>query len=324
MDELDSIDSEEFPSFSTDIISIEDETIHGEIKELYEENECNDPDNRYTLHCNDFLLKKELLESQALQENNEYDFLYPTLNDPNFNLKISHKKEFKDTKFDGTIYDIEKYSDILSKKEFELASHQIFVKNFLSFETPYNSLLLYHGLGTGKTCSAIGVCEEFRDYLKQMGIQKKIIIVASPNVQDNFQLQLFDESILVLIDGIWTIKSCIGNKLLKEINPTNIKGLSKEKIIQQIKNLIKTYYLFLGYIEFSNYIENKIKINIETTDEKQKQRLIKKKIQQEFNSRLIIIDEIHNVRNEKISSNKKISSQLTFLIKIIRTLLDYN
>ena len=64
-----------------------------------------------------------------------------------------------------------------------------------------------------------------------MGINKKIIIVASPNVQDNFKVQLFDERKLKEVDGIWTMKGCLGNKFLKEINPTGMKGLTKNKII---------------------------------------------------------------------------------------------
>ena len=98
------------------------------------------------------------------------------------------------------------------------------------------------------------VCEGMRDYMKQTNISKRIIIVASENVQDNFKLQLFDERKLKLVDGIWNIRGCIGNKLLKEINPMNMKGMSKEKIISQIKNLINTYYIFLGYVQFANYI----------------------------------------------------------------------
>ena len=88
--------------------------------------------------------------------------------------------------------DFEKQSNEICNKDFELAPHQKFIKNFLSMYTPYNGLLLYHGLGTGKTCSAIGVAEETRKYLKFMGYNERIIIVASPNVQDNFYLQLFD------------------------------------------------------------------------------------------------------------------------------------
>ena len=71
-----------------------------------------------------------------------------------------------------------------------------------------------------------------------MGIAQRIIVVASPNVQDNFKLQLFDDRKLRLVDGLWNIKTCTGNKFLKEINPMNMKGLSKERVISQIKSII--------------------------------------------------------------------------------------
>ena len=121
----------------------------------------------------------------------------------------------------------------------------------MSFQTPYNSLLLYHNLGTGKTCSAIGIAEEMRIYLKQMGINQRIIVVASPNVQDNFKLQLFNDKKLKKEGGVWNIQSCIGNSLLKEVNPTNLKGLDSTKIINNIKSIINTYYVFMGYVEFA-------------------------------------------------------------------------
>ena len=115
----------------------------------------------------------------------------------------------------------------------------------MSFQTPYNSLLLFHGLGTGKTCSSINVCEEMRTYFNQLNIKKKIIIVAQPNVQENYKIQLFDESKLKLINGSWNLKSCTGNKFLKEINPMNMKGLSKEKVVYQIKKIKNLIYLWV-------------------------------------------------------------------------------
>ena len=170
---------------------------------------------------------------------------------------------------------------------------------------------------THNTCSAIGVAEEMRDYLIQMGISKKIIIVASPNVQDNFKLQLFDERKLKLVDGIWTIKGCIGNKLLKEINPTNMIGLSKEKIISEVKNLINISYDFMGYTQFSN----KITKTAGETNENSKQR----NLQLEFNNRLIIIDEVHNMRisddNEKHATTAKNLMYLVSECQNIRLLL---
>jgi superfamily II DNA or RNA helicase len=301
--------------------------------------EC-DNENYYSKECNKFLLKKELIESKYLLEYpDENLYLYPNLSDQNFNIKISNKKEFNDTKYDGTIYDdIKKQADILANADFELQPHQAFVKNFLSFQTPYSSLLLYHGLGSGKTCSAIGVCEEMRDYMKQMGITKRIIIVASENVQDNFKLQLFDERKLKLVDGIWNIKACIGNKLLKEINPMNMKGLSKEKVINQIKNLINTYYIFLGYGQFANYIIKTMHYT-EELEKKRNEILEKKKkgektkiqmlkdtkislnkriinrLRNEFNNRLIVIDEVHNIRKTDDNENKRVAINLELLVK---------
>lgn len=231
-----------------------------------------------------------------------YKELYPNLNDKSFNRKIAEKQEFDDTKYNGTLADINEESNRLCSAEFELAPHQQFVKNFLSYNTPYNSLLLYHGLGSGKTCSAIGVAEEMRDYIKYLGINKKIIIIANPNVLKNFRLQLFDETKLEQVSNNWNIKNCVGNKLLKEINPLNIQGLPKEKIIKLINNLIDKYYSFFGYLKFANDIE---KITIMSSDNKNKEIIIQKKLEQEYKNTLIIIDEFHNIKNTK--ENSKVS-----------------
>ena len=244
--------------------------------------------------------------------------LYPNLQDPAFNFKIFKRKEFNDLKFEKFDKDVVKESEKLCNSEFELSVHQIFVRNFLSSLTPYNSLLLYHGLGTGKTCSAITVSEEMRDYMKQMGIKKKIIIVASPNVQENFKTQLFDERKLKERDGIWNIKACTSNKFLKEINPMSMKGLKRERIILQIKKIIKQSYVFMGYIEFSNYI-TKIK-NKYTIDDKEDEQAKIVAIKKEFSNRLIVIDEVHNLRITGDSPNKKIGQNLLDMVKYSDTL----
>ena len=261
----------------------------------------------------------ELEEEKFWSENEAYnEYLYPSLNDPLFSQKLAQKKEFADTRYDGTLYDIYEQAEKLCNAEFELSPHQQFVRNFLSFYTPYNSLLLYHGLGSGKTCSAIGVAEEMRDYIKQLGINQRIIVVASPNVQKNFELQLFDESKLELVDGLWNIKSCTGNKLLKEINPLNMRGLSREKVVSQIKSLIRTSYLFLGYTEFANYIQKKSDVSSDLI--KNKEQAIKERLQQQFNNRLIIIDEVHNIRYTEDNKKKRIATELFKLVENVENL----
>jgi len=281
--------------------------------------ECNKQGKLYDKTCgnNKKLLQIENKDRTELEKHpDERLYLYPTLNDPNFNLKIAEKKEFSDTKYDGTIYDVEKYAEVLNNADYELLPQQAFVRNFMSFQTPYNSLLLFHGLGSGKTCSAIGVCEEMRDYLKQMGISKDIIIVASPNVQDNFKLQLFDERKLKEVDGIWTIKGCLGNKLLKEINPTGMKGLKKEKIIQQVKNLINSSYQFVGYLQFSNEIARHADFENPNLSQEAKIR----NLQNIYSNSLIVIDEVHNIRISDDNENKNVAKNLMYLVNVVENL----
>jgi superfamily II DNA or RNA helicase len=262
------------------------------------------------------LLEKERAEFEANKENKDYDFLYPSLNDPNFNIKIAKRKEFYDTSYNGTIYDIKKQAEILCNADFELMPHQLFVKNFLSFQTPYNSLLLYHSLGTGKTCSAIGVAEEMRAYMKQVGITQRIIVVASPNVKANFRMQLFDETKLRLENGLWNLNTCIGRELLSEINPTSMKDIPRERVISQINAIINSNYVFMGYRELANYIGKVTNISDETGFNAQDKKSLQiKKIKKNFNNRLIIIDEVHNIRITDDNKEKRTAELLMTVAK---------
>jgi hypothetical protein len=198
---------------------------------------------------NKFLFNKEKLEYEYNNSSTDsYDFLYPDLNDPKFNEKIAKKKEFHETQYDGNIYGLQERADMLCSAEFELTPHQLFVKNFMSLQTPYNCLLLYHSLGTGKTCSSIGIAEEMRSYMRQVGITQPILIVASPNVQENYRLQLFDERKLKLELGLWKLNTCIGESLLQEINPTNLIGVPKDRVISEINSIINIEHVSIMMI----------------------------------------------------------------------------
>ena len=55
----------------------------------------------------------------------------------------------------------------LKKEEFKFRKHQEFVAHFLNYNSPFTSLLLYHGLGSGKTCSALNIFNKlYEDYKK--------------------------------------------------------------------------------------------------------------------------------------------------------------
>jgi len=255
------------------------------------------------------------------------DEFYPKLEDPLFSMKLSNKNEFRENGYidyvEGTTTNnaFKEKSEMLCNLPFSLAPHQRFVKNFMSFNTPYNSLLLYHGLGTGKTCSAMGICEEMRDYMGNVGLKNKIIIIASPNVQENFKNQLFNKHKLKKIAGSWNIESCVGNILISEITQNAGENFKKEKLIRNVERLIKKYYMFMGYQEFSNFFNKKILQSINTIelDVEQRDNIIKKRIQSIFQNRLIVVDEAHNLR----PSNKKekgIGNVLTRIAKETTTM----
>jgi len=275
-----------------------------------------DPHYQQLLKCVSDKDRQEFTENEG-----GFDYLYPNLDDPNFNVKIAKKREFYDTRYERheeeDYLNIAKYTQKLcDNTEFELDPHQMFVRNFMSFQTPYNGLLLYHGLGTGKTCSAISICEEMRTYLQQMGITKRLIIVASPAVQENFKLQLFDERKLRKVNGLWNIKACIGNKFIKEINPMNMKGLNRNKVIRQIKRLIRQSYLFKGYGEFANYIEKIMNKGVPSgASVELRDRIHKNNLRKEFSNRMLLIDEVHNIRLSKEGNVKASSDNLGRLVE---------
>jgi len=65
----------------------------------------------------------------------------------------------------------------------ELLPYQRLVRDYLLIETPYRGLLVYHGLGSGKTCSAIGVAESLLH-------NKKVFVMLPASLQSNFRQQL--------------------------------------------------------------------------------------------------------------------------------------
>lgn len=69
------------------------------------------------------------------------------------------------------------------KDAFELLPHQRLVSQYLKIDTPYRGLLLYHGLGSGKTCSAIAIAETLKPY-------KNIIVMTPKSLRMNFVQEL--------------------------------------------------------------------------------------------------------------------------------------
>lgn len=67
--------------------------------------------------------------------------------------------------------------------DFTLLTHQKIVKDYLNIYSPYRGLLLYHGLGSGKTCSSIAIAEGLKSH-------KPIIVMTPASLKTNYLQEL--------------------------------------------------------------------------------------------------------------------------------------
>lgn len=67
-----------------------------------------------------------------------------------------------------------------------LFDHQRFIKDYMQSKSPYRGVLLYHGLGVGKTRASIAVAESLRPNVK------KVIVMLPASLRQNFINEIID------------------------------------------------------------------------------------------------------------------------------------
>jgi len=213
------------------------------------------------------------------------DLYYPDLDDINFREKLLNNNEFN-------MFEIPKFDDINSIEDFikisqkfcgifEKAYYQYLMGQYISTRTPYKSLLIYHSVGVGKTCSAITIAESF---LLSHSIydEPKIWVVMPKALKNSFKEQIFNT--LKLQDFSKIKSQCTGETYVNLAHIT--QSTSHEKVHQRIKKLINSRYKLFTYDAFASFIENEY---------------ISKGLT--INDKIIIIDEAHNIRNPTKSDN---------------------
>ncbi len=245
---------------------------------------------------------------------------YPDPNDEDFQMKIFKKREF----YYHTIpqrdkmksyEEIDKYRTDVCKGDFALREQQIIPTNFLSPDTPYKGLLIMHGTGTGKTCTAISIAEQFKEQVVKYNT-KIFVLTSGPNIRENFKSQLL----------FCTGETYLKNKqILEQMNEVDKDRENKIAIYNALQ-----YYKILSYKTFYKRVlgekiaekkivgekdENddnqekspRIKTTYKKTEEGEYERdVVVDKITNMDNS-IIIVDEAHNVTgNEYGEALKKI------------------
>lgn len=199
--------------------------------------------------------------------------LYPDHGDVKFADYIMNMKEYQ-------VYTVPEIPtipnrDAFEKKvesmcgTFEKSLYQHFVQHYLSQWSPYRSLLLFHGLGVGKTCSAITVAESLlNNHTVHDG--PKVFVVSSEALHKSFEEQIFSMS--KFLAGKNLVNQCNGDLYKKLVHGTN--G-NQQLFRKKVHKLIRSRYTFLTYNRVLNWSTP-------------------------INNSVIIIDEAHNLRNTEL------------------------
>ena len=216
----------------------------------------------------------QIVNEKPLVTTNPYFHPYPGSYTKDFQKQIYQKQEFNANQL---LLDTTGISDNCNS-DFSIKPHQSFLKNYITKESPYRGLLIYHGVGVGKTCSGITIAENFRDQYSRK--QRRILILSSKNIQIGWKKTIYTPE--------KKEQQCTGNAF------TNTE-VTKQRAVNK---LIKQYYELMAYQSFSNFVRRMIlkynQRNPNLSNEECKQRCIS----EYFSNRLMIIDEVHNIRAE--------------------------
>ena len=189
----------------------------------------------------------------------------------------------------------------------ELFGYQKIVREYLATETPYRGLLLYHGLGSGKTCSSIAVAESVLS-------NNKIYILLPAALDDNYRNDIKKcGNPIYAYEQHWEIRELtedgrkhandlgIPNEFLdshlkyavtipkKEPNFLHLSAEVKKIITDQIDTMIDKRFTFIHY----NGITSSNIDKILPPDELQM-----------FDNSVIIIDEAHNLIGNVVNDSE--------------------
>lgn len=174
-----------------------------------------------------------------------------------------------------------------------LFPHQKFVRDYMQHKSPYRGILLYHGLGVGKTCASIAVAEimnnnrdvivllpaslqmNYRNEIMKCGNTKFAInqywkFNPTKKHTDAARKQNIDPSIVKKAKGYWSFDND------KSPNFHTKSSLEKQQIRTQINDSISKKYEFINYngLTLKKFKEMTKDNNI-------------------FDNKLVIIDEAH-------------------------------
>ncbi len=217
--------------------------------------------------------------------------------------------------------------------EFALQAQQLFLKEYMKQYPEWRSLLLYHEIGSGKTCTAITMAEE---YLSKYP-NNKIKVILPARLKTNF----IDELISPCGMEVY-----LSSDDFKKFTDSSTKPAEKTKIKSRFTEAINQKYDIMSFEKFKNSALNSKniadinfdKFNVSKTDEEikalaleklksvmSKSKNLKDWIRRFTRNSMIIVDEVHNLLSDKydVKKSKDIleTGNVTQRIKGMNTIL---
>jgi hypothetical protein len=235
---------------------------------------------------------------------------YPDLNDPQFNYKIYNKEEFNR-------YQIKKQGiDSFTKEEtleFVKNPTQNFIGAYMSPNTPFNSLLLWLGVGVGKTCAALTAAENYRKDGGELTRSKITVLLPADSLIQSWKNQIFNLKKDLKNTNKNINVQCTGDTFKKEMD--FYEEMTYDSKIRKVNKVINKYYEFMGYRKFANKVDKEINEIIKGREDRENLKIefIKKK----YSNMIFILDEVHFTRqyaNNK-TKNKDIAEKLELIAR---------
>jgi len=221
------------------------------------------------------------------------NYTYPDTNDEDLQYKIYKKREFYYHKLperpDIKNYnDMKEYRDGICAGEIALFDYQSLLGNIINPDTPYRGMVVFHGLGTGKTCAGVAIAEKFKPLVQKYNTKIYVLVPGA------------------LIKESWKhhIIKCTGETYLKKIDKSQyvdhqeLDRLKKNALAQAMQ-----YYKFMSYKSFhkrvlgERIIEKRDghKVTYRKTEEGEFERDVAVDRIHSLNNTIIIVDEAHNL-----------------------------
>jgi hypothetical protein len=201
-------------------------------------------------------------------------------------------------------------SVVSSTNDFDPLYHQKIVRDYLNLYTPYRGLLLYHGLGSGKTCTSIAIAEGMKS-------NKRVYVLTPASLKMNFfsemkkcgdelyrKKQYWEfvstegrpEFVSILAKALSLppefIQSNGGAWLINVKKPANFTDLTTEQqttVDAQLNQMIRTKYIDINYngirLKGLDSLSKKGKIN-------------------PFDNSVVLIDEAHDFVSRVVNNIK--------------------